>query len=310
MTIRYKLITTLLILPFFAVSQNITGVWEGNTSGEYCKIVILQIKDSCFGYTYDTGMGYCKADFIGTYKEATKKLVGKNTGFIERTASHVLSTYSLTYSKTEEIEFLRGFLFPKSALAKVLSFGSGYPVTYRKISESVDTNQLIALKVYKAAAEKQAPTEKPVIVKTIPEKIVSVIDSPVVKRTSPEIILATTKQSRRSTLVKTIEITADTIKLVLYDNGEIDGDTVTVFDNGKMIVERLGLTVKAFEVFIPVNKKDNFHAIELMANNLGSIPPNTAYMLILAGKERYELRLTSDFSVNAQVNIKFKTDKQ
>jgi hypothetical protein len=111
-------------------------------------------------------------------------------------------------------------------------------------------------------------------------------------------------------LVKTIETAADTIKLVLYDNGEIDGDTVTVFDNGKMIVERLGLSVKAFEVLIPVNKKDNFHAIELMANNLGSIPPNTAFMLILAGKERYELRLTSDFSVNAQVNIKFKTENK
>jgi hypothetical protein len=61
---------------------------------------------------------------------------------------------------------------------------------------------------------------------------------------------------------------------------------------------------------IPVNKDNSFHVIELMANNLGSIPPNTAFMLILAGKERYELRLTSDFSVNAQINIQYKnTDK-
>jgi len=310
MVIRYKLIAAFFILPFFSPAQNISGVWEGSTSGEYCKIVILQIKDSCFGYTYDTGLGYCKADFIGTYKEASKRLVGINTGFIERTITHVLSTYSLSYSRTNEIEFLRGFLFPKSTFATLLSFGEGSPVTYRKTSESVDTNQLIGLKVYKPAVPKVIPGGKPTTVKVTPEKIVPLPDTPVIKKVIPETVLSSTKQSRTSTLVKTIETAADTIKLVLYDNGEIDGDTVTVFDNGKMIVERLGLSVKAFEVLIPVNKKDNFHAIELMANNLGSIPPNTAFMLILAGKERYELRLTSDFSVNAQVNIKFKTENK
>ena len=299
----YVLIPAFLVFHIASVAQNLTGVWEGSVGGNYCKIVILQIKDSCFGYTYDTDMGYCKANFTGAYNDSLKKLNGKNTSFIEKTPLHSLSVYHLTYSKHNDEEYLQGRAVAKTTGAKLMSFGLPIPITYRKISGQIDTTKLMAVKIdfYKNNNDEITKEEKKIIVKADPIK-----DSFEIKSAEPLLSLKTTKESRVSKLIQTIETGADSIKLILYDDGEIDGDTVTVFDNGSIIIANLALSLKPYEIIIPVNKNNPLHAIELMANNLGTIPPNTAYMLILAGKERYELRAASDFSVNAQVNIKFK----
>ncbi|GAB2822733.1 hypothetical protein [Ferruginibacter profundus] len=306
MKLKYTVVFALLFLGRAIYAQDLTGTWEGNVGGNYCKIVIYHVNDSCFGYTYDTGMGYCKADFTGTYNDSTKKLKGKNTDFIERTALHALSVYHLTYSKRGNEEYLRGRAAAKTAGAKILSFGLPIPVTYRKISDKIDSTAFIAAKLFFYNDNKDRPVtaaENIAIPKAEPSK-----DSMAIPAGKPAVDLKTIKEGRTSQLAKTIETTADSIKLILYDNGEIDGDTVTVFDNGKIVAERLALSLKPYEINIPLNKNTGFHNIELMANNLGSIPPNTAYMLILAGKERYELRLSSDFSVNAQLNIQYKDD--
>ncbi len=116
------------------------------------------------------------------------------------------------------------------------------------------------------------------------------------------------KESRKSEVATTITTAADSIKILLFDNGEIDGDTVTVFLNGKIIINQLRLAEKPFEVVIGVPKNNTTQIIELMANNLGSISPNTAYMQIWAGAKKYELRLSSDFKTNARIDVQYKAD--
>jgi hypothetical protein len=306
MKLRHILITAFIFLHSFSFAQHLTGTWEGSVNGDYCKIVLFQVNDSLFGYTYDTGMGYCKANFKGTYNDSTQKLKGKGIDFIEKTLLHSLCVYNLNYSKQDDNEFLKGRVAAKTIGTKILSFGIPMMVTYRKISDNIDTSKLIAEKIDFYKQNKETVTEKNRInLQAIPLK-----DTAVIKQVDSVINLKTIKESRTSKLFQTITTNADSIKLVLYDNGAIDGDTVTVFDNGKIIINQLALSLQPYEIVIPVNKDNSFHVIELMANNLGSIPPNTAFMLILAGKERYELRLTSDFSVNAQINIQYKnTDK-
>jgi hypothetical protein len=44
----------------------------------------------------------------------------------------------------------------------------------------------------------------------------------------------------------------------------------------------------------------------MFADNLGSIPPNTALMIVNDGKKRYELRLTSNLEKSATIRIKKK----
>ncbi|MFZ1528863.1 MAG: hypothetical protein WAT19_08935 [Ferruginibacter sp.] len=290
----------LLFLLFFcqnSFSQNLTGTWEGTTSGEYCRLVIVQKGDSCFGYTYDTGMGYCKANFEGIYNDSTRKLKGTNTSFIAKTALHGLSSYKLNYSKSGETEYLQGSAFAKRTITKILSFGLPMNTRYRKISNEVDTTELIAAKMRQPATP--IATFKPDSVK---QPAAVMLPTPVPDDVSTQ--LTQQKESRKSQLIHTIETVADSLRLTLHDNGEIDNDTVTVFLNGKIVINRLGLGVKAFETVIPIHRSDSLLSIELMANNLGSIPPNTAYLTIWAGKEKYELKASSDYTINARVDIK------
>ena len=46
----------------------------------------------------------------------------------------------------------------------------------------------------------------------------------------------------------------------------------------------------------------------MFADNLGSIPPNTALMIIDDGKKKYEIRLSSSLEKNATIRIKKKKD--
>ena len=283
------IIFLILINYCTSFSQNLTGTWEGQGPGtSYWQFVIVQIGDSCFCYNYDVGMGYCKTNVLGNFNSYTKKFKATGLNFIEKTFFHALVNYNLKYSKNGDQEFLIGSITAKTLGAKLYSFGLPMPAHLHKKSDKIDTTAFMALKI-----SQHAP-----FVREKDSMIGSVFiydDSILIK-----------KESRTSTLIKTIYTNNDSIKLALYDAGEIDGDIVTVFDNNKMVVNKLLLTSKAFEITIPLNDLDSLHKIQLVAENLGSIPPNTAYMLITAGTERYELKASSDLSTNAEIIIQYK----
>ncbi len=115
---------------------------------------------------------------------------------------------------------------------------------------------------------------------------------------------------RNNELVKTITTSAKEIKIDLYDNGEIDGDTISVYDNNKLIISKKGLTDKAISFTIKTDENVSTHEFVMVAENLGSIPPNTALMVITAGTQRYELFLTSTEQKNAVVVVEYKPEKQ
>lgn len=93
------------------------------------------------------------------------------------------------------------------------------------------------------------------------------------------------------------------IKIELYDNGEIDGDTVTIYHNNKLLVSRAGLSVKPVTVTIKVDKDSPHHELVMVANNLGSIPPNTSLMVVTTTDKRYEVFISSSEKKNAKVLI-------
>jgi hypothetical protein len=115
-------------------------------------------------------------------------------------------------------------------------------------------------------------------------------------------------RKRSNELVKTLYTSAKEIKIDLYDNGEIDGDSISVYDNNKLIVSRKGLSDKPISFNIKLNEDEPTHEFIMVAENLGSIPPNTALMIINAGGKRYELFITSTEQKNAKVVIEYKPD--
>jgi hypothetical protein len=52
--------------------------------------------------------------------------------------------------------------------------------------------------------------------------------------------------------------------------------------------------------------KDTEHTLELFADNEGTIPPNTALLVLTCGTKRYEVNLASDEKTNGSVKLLFK----
>jgi hypothetical protein len=112
-------------------------------------------------------------------------------------------------------------------------------------------------------------------------------------------------QERENKLVKTIVVDEENIQVDLFDNGTIDNDTISVFHNNKQIIKQGRLAFNPISFKIKCNLEENLHELVVVAENLGEIPPNTALMVITAGKKRYEVFLTSNESRNAKVVIEF-----
>ena len=113
-------------------------------------------------------------------------------------------------------------------------------------------------------------------------------------------------KERENNLVKTIRTSEENIQIDLYDNGTIDNDTISVYHNNELVVSKNRLTYTAITIKIKCTKADNRHELIVVAENLGDIPPNTALMVITAGKERYEIFLASNEQRNAKIVIEYK----
>jgi hypothetical protein len=92
----------------------------------------------------------------------------------------------------------------------------------------------------------------------------------------------------------------------LYDNGEIDGDTVSIYHNNELVVAHAGLSEKPIKLKIKVDKNNPHHEIIMVADNLGSIPPNTSLMVVTSKLKRYEVFISSSEQKNARVVIERK----
>lgn len=109
--------------------------------------------------------------------------------------------------------------------------------------------------------------------------------------------------ARKNMYSKDIEIDADSIRVSFYDNGEIDGDTISVFLNGKPIVSGQGLSARAFNIYIALDNTKEVNELSMFAENMGLYPPNTALMVITDGINRHELYLSSSLTQNATIRL-------
>jgi hypothetical protein len=105
--------------------------------------------------------------------------------------------------------------------------------------------------------------------------------------------------------IQTVYFKTDSLMLTLYDNGEVDGDTVSVVVNGRVIMGKKGLSTKAITetLYLTPEMGDSLQMI-MYAENLGTIAPNTGLLIIQDGKDRYEIRFSGDLTKNAAIIFK------
>jgi hypothetical protein len=129
-----------------------------------------------------------------------------------------------------------------------------------------------------------------------------VIDKP---KQVPSITIPATTRSRENALVKTLTVTNEDIVVRLYDNGEVDGDSISVYLDGKTIVSNKGLSTVPITVHLKMDENNSDHVLVMYAENMGRIPPNTALMIVQDGDKRYEVNITSTEQKNAMIRFRY-----
>ena len=108
---------------------------------------------------------------------------------------------------------------------------------------------------------------------------------------------------RENKLVKKIITNSKNISLDLFDNGTIDNDTIIVFDNKKLLVNKKRLSYKSIHLEFNFTENLREHELIIVAHNMGTVPPNTALLLFKDGKVRQEYFITSTNKINAKILI-------
>jgi len=112
-------------------------------------------------------------------------------------------------------------------------------------------------------------------------------------------------KTRENALAQTITVNTEQVSIKLYDNGEIDDDTISVFVDKQLKLSHRRLSTSPIVLTLDFDANDTEHEVVMVAENLGRIPPNTSLMVITAGDKRYQVQITSTEQKNALVRFKY-----
>jgi hypothetical protein len=121
------------------------------------------------------------------------------------------------------------------------------------------------------------------------------------KSTEDPIKKSTMIGGRKSEFSQEVDFKSDSLILTLYDNGEIDGDTVSVYLNGEVVMPSQGLKSSAIRKTIHMDDGLETFTLVMFAESLGKYPPNTGLLVIRDGNDVYNLRFSSDFQKSSGI---------
>jgi len=110
---------------------------------------------------------------------------------------------------------------------------------------------------------------------------------------------------RRKQLMETLTAGSDSLLLSFYDNGVVDGDSISVYVNGVPVITNTRLTSTATRKTIAFPQAETVEIL-LVAENLGTLPPNTGLLIIRDGANSYPVNFSADLQTNASIIIKRK----
>ncbi|HEX2534871.1 MAG TPA: hypothetical protein VHK69_14100 [Chitinophagaceae bacterium] len=138
------------------------------------------------------------------------------------------------------------------------------------------------------------------------------IEAPVAQgpRTEPAIrpnipAIPKVTRARENELAQTLTVTNNEVLVRLYDNGEVDGDTISVYLDNKLVLQGKRLTTSPLALTLKLDEANPEHTLVMVAENLGRIPPNTSLMIVYDGDKRHQVRITSTEQKNAMVRFRY-----
>jgi hypothetical protein len=322
--------------------QNSFGIYEDRYKFE---VQVEQLPNNALSgvtYSYKTTVFYGKAEAKGIYTKKTNNILINELKLVDLKigdkSQPCLMTCYLEYDKMGKLETLSGTYASRNVSDKA-DCGTGKVYLERAITSDFYKEDFLVKR--ENELKKKLPAKKPLTVPNATAKITSPVKKPIVKPGAEENLVNTPKRvpvptviipkkedpaksaappvakilpkpqvirDRKNELAKTIQTSAREFKIELYDNGEIDGDRISVYHNNEIIASNKLLTDKPLTFTIKSDANTSVHEFVMVAENLGSIPPNTALMIITAGTKRYELFVTSTEQKNAVVRVEYKPE--
>lgn len=226
-----------------------------------------------------------------------------NTTLIRRTLSKDLASFNKP-KETPPVAAKKTPARPKATA----------PLVAKKAPEKPKVTPPVVARNNPVAKPKAKPENKPVpqktaiappIVKASPEKqdLPKADIAETIKPENKVQIPLAGFEKRNTELLKTINIENDRFQVDLYDNGEVDGDSVSLFYNGKLILSHKKLTEKPISITLDASSGKQINELTMYADNLGEIPPNTALMVVTDGNKRYEVRISSDYKKSGTIHF-------
>ena len=308
----------------------ITGVWKGKINSQKTEVKIIQNGDSLTGtsYYYESPDNFRRYSIKGYFDPNTNEAVWWDDQLIEeRSGKYSVSTPGKMplLSRADFNCPGGGKMMLDGKAGKVYEDNLKGDVHLDKITDGsfedewdyVIDNYLVggndpyiidsinALRT--VPVQSQAITETVQIQTPVAPPVIEVAPSNPPPPTGGETLKIPTIEekflSRKKILTKEIPVTGDSIELRFYDNAEIDGDSISLFLNDKLIFQHIRLWGSAYTIKLAVSELNASNELIMVAENLGTIPPNTSYMVALVGDKRYETRLESTEGSSAMVRF-------
>lgn len=335
--------TILVLFALFMAStlpaQQVTGVWKGRIDRRRVEVKIVQNGDSLTGTSYyGEGPGsYRRYSIKGYFDPMDNSVVWWDDQLLENKGGRgllggvnpLLSVADFNCPGGGKM-FLEGKTGPKDEPGE----GKG-PVDLTKVEQTsfpdewdfvidnytigandpyiIDSVMLISMaprKIEPQRPVRREPAEEPVlparkpgmvVIAAPPEPAPKPKAEPIVKR--PQTI-EEKFTARRKEVAMEIPVKGDSIELRFYDNAQIDGDSISLFLNDKLLFQHIRLSDKAYTIKLSVQEMNASNELTMVAENLGTIPPNTSYMVAIVGDKRYEAKLASTEKSSAVIRLR------
>ncbi|HSU29169.1 MAG TPA: hypothetical protein VLJ68_12365 [Chitinophagaceae bacterium] len=297
-------------------------------------------------YSYLSTVFYGKATLTGSFSKNSQSALIREIKTVEVRMSSISQACIMKcifqYDKSGREEFLEGTFtstYEKTGIGGKRGEDCGGGKVYlRKVTTSdfyiepflrdkIKKTEVIIktpVKIDTVAVVKKKPIIKnpPVVRNTIKNQPVTKINTPVkvnvdtLKKTEtgitkivippietpdPEVL-----KTRENELLKTLIVSDPDVTVKLYDNGEIDDDTISVYLDKKLLLSNKRLTASPLTIKLKMDEDNPNHELVMVAENLGRIPPNTSLMIVESGEQRFDVRITSTEQKNAVVRFRYK----
>ena len=303
----------------------------------------LQINDLPSGaiegvtYSYKTTLFYGKAALQGIYSKKAKTLLIRETKMLELKISDqstaCLMTCYLDYSKSDDgtKETLTG-TYTSTNQSNGSQCGSGTVYLERVYTTEFEKEDFL---VKKGVPKRKTPpplipkaTAKQNLIKPGAEDFVvagdvkkqpitatkedtaqaqrSIESKPETQRDTSSMPVPEVLTRRKNVLTQTFIVDSEDATVEFYDNGQIDGDTISVYHNNVRIVNSKRLTYSPITMKAHIEKESPNYEFIVVAENLGTVPPNTALVVINSGSKHYEINIASDEQSNAKIVLQYK----